>query len=540
MPTRDLERAVETRHWECERAELERVLTSHAFRRAPGLVKTLSYLTERLFAGDPNITEYRIAVEGLGRKPNFDPLQDSIVRVNVHALRKRLHDYYFSEGREHEVQIVLSGGSYVPSFVHRSDGLLEEAAQWESQFGPPNNSGGMNDLHFTTEHESAEAAGPVKVRSRWKFIGGGEWLWVLVLAVLVAITWSAARWYYGSQIDNMRRLTGIGAPAAYSGGFKLDAARDFAIRILAGDRAGKYTDHSDQVWLPDHYFTGGTSFSHPDHAILRTLDPSIYTAGREGDFRYDIPVSPGLYEVHLFFAETEGAKANDRWTCFAFNQGARQCVDVDEDAGGLDTATEKIYRDIRPASDGEIHIHFIRQRYNAFPFRDSILNALEIVPGLPGKMRPIRFTTNSASLIDRQGRLWLADHYFGEGQTTPRFPPSDSEIDPDLFRSERYGHFTYAIPVARGGLYSVKVYLREGWFGPQNAGGTAGSRVFDLYCNGVTLLKDFDILRESHLQNHEIIKQFNDIEPSPMDKLDLEFVPIANYAVVNAIEVSED
>jgi len=76
---------------EKQRAELEVVLASEVFRRAPGLVRTLTYLCEKYFQGDvAALNEYSIAVEGLGRKPDFEPHEDSIVRVNLRALRKRL------------------------------------------------------------------------------------------------------------------------------------------------------------------------------------------------------------------------------------------------------------------------------------------------------------------------------------------------------------------------------------------------------------------------------------------------------------------
>jgi hypothetical protein len=34
------------------------------------------------------------------------------------------------------------------------------------------------------------------------------------------------------------------------------------------------------------------------------MDPDIYRHVRQGDFRYDIPLKPGSYELHLHFAET--------------------------------------------------------------------------------------------------------------------------------------------------------------------------------------------------------------------------------------------
>jgi DNA-binding response OmpR family regulator len=43
--------------------------------------------------GEP-ISEYAIAVDALGRSPDFDPKADSTVRVQVARLRTKLKDFY--------------------------------------------------------------------------------------------------------------------------------------------------------------------------------------------------------------------------------------------------------------------------------------------------------------------------------------------------------------------------------------------------------------------------------------------------------------
>lgn len=104
--------------FESERRELEAVLSSQVFSRAPNLSRILSYVCEKYFLGDvDSIREYNIAVEALGRKPDFDPSGDSIVRVEVSRLRRRLREYYAGEGASHAVRIQLPETGYVPQFV---------------------------------------------------------------------------------------------------------------------------------------------------------------------------------------------------------------------------------------------------------------------------------------------------------------------------------------------------------------------------------------------------------------------------------------
>src|SRR3569623_1024605 len=103
-----------------QRAELESVLNSQEFVRAPRLAHLLSYLCEKLFAGEANqIKEYSIALEAFNRGDRFDQDSDSIVRVEANRLRKRLAEYYAGEGSSHELQITIPVGQYVPRFELR-------------------------------------------------------------------------------------------------------------------------------------------------------------------------------------------------------------------------------------------------------------------------------------------------------------------------------------------------------------------------------------------------------------------------------------
>ena len=107
--------------FELERAELQSVLASSDFVRAPKLAHLLSYLCEKFFAGESNqIKEYSIGLEVFHRGSSFDQDSDSIVRVEANRLRKRLADYYAGEGQSHEWQITIPLGQYVPQFKSRA------------------------------------------------------------------------------------------------------------------------------------------------------------------------------------------------------------------------------------------------------------------------------------------------------------------------------------------------------------------------------------------------------------------------------------
>src|SRR3954447_23676843 len=102
------------------RAELKAVLESREFVRAPALAKLLVYLCEKTFDGKVHeIKEFSIATEVYGRDLNFGEKRDSVVRVEVSRLRKRLLKYYEGEGAHHSLRIVIPAGTYQPEFEPR-------------------------------------------------------------------------------------------------------------------------------------------------------------------------------------------------------------------------------------------------------------------------------------------------------------------------------------------------------------------------------------------------------------------------------------
>jgi hypothetical protein len=482
-----------------ERAELARVLDSECFKRSPKVSRLLGYLCDRHFQGQGSeIKEYTIAVDLLGRDARFDPQQDAIVRVEIYHLRKRLKQYYASEGGNGHLQIVLPTGQYDPEFV-RCAMAIEDTEK-----GP----------------DSATAAVAVRLWRRGPIMA-------LAAAVTCACVLMLA---HGTNLAHpaSASIAGSGAGARLAA----IAGDDPAIRILAGEREGTYVDKAGQVWLADRYFHGGTTFHRGPVPIRRTEDPEIYRTGREGQFTYDVPLAPGTYELHLYFAETGRAGEALRGIGIAINGTPASTLDVASDAGEIDTATMKIYKDISPARDGMLHVTF----QSSDP---SFLNALEILPGTPGKIRPIRITTRDAAYRDHAGRMWMPDRYFVGGRPSTRIVPLGETMDRDLYQTQRFGHFTYSVPVAAPGRYTVTLHFVENWFGQLNVGGT-GSRVFDVYCNGNTLLKSFDILKETGGRSGPLLKVFRNVIASPQGKLDLSFVPIVNFATISAIEVTEE
>jgi hypothetical protein len=99
---------------------VERVAASSAFGKSNRLREVFLFLCRRELS-DPNgaVREQDIGIEVFNRQPDYDTAQDAIVRVQVSQLRKRLEQYFASEGQDEPVLIEIPKGTYTPVFRPR-------------------------------------------------------------------------------------------------------------------------------------------------------------------------------------------------------------------------------------------------------------------------------------------------------------------------------------------------------------------------------------------------------------------------------------
>lgn len=507
---------------DAEKRVVDAMLNSPMFQRAPNLRKLVAFLWDRHAEGTTDqIKEYTIATEVLGRPPSFDQKRDAIVRVEMHRLRKRLREYFEGPGNHSEVLMYVPEGSYVPVFVPRDSGQPAMAA-----------------AETTAEVSGTEVDTWQEVRHPPRPPGRGPW-WTAAVAtglgvLLVGILIAAAVTRESSASVSAKNAA---APAS----IPFDARS--GIRILAGrEQPEPRVDHLGQAWLSDRYYSGGEARPNPHPRISGAFEQFLYDTRREGEFQYAIPLDPGYYELRLHFAETLFGAGNlagngESSRVFAIAVNGRTAVDVFDilaDAEGPNAATVKVFKDIQPASDGKLHLLF-RGHSTGRP----LLNAIEIRPATKGRSLPIRMIAQEEAMTDSQGRLWEPDYWVSGGVRVRRPNAPAGAAEPGLFLGERYGHFTYRIPVAPG-TYQLTAYFAEAWFGPTTEGGGGpGSRLFSLHCNHRTLLESFDLFASAGGNGRAYRRTFTGIKPNAQGKLVLHFQPETNYAMINAIEIED-
>jgi hypothetical protein len=500
--------------------EMQAVLQSGILDKAPNLLDFLNYMAERHFSNATDqIKEYSIAVLALHRSEQFDPQLDTIVRVTAHTLRKKLEQYYAAEGADHPIQIRLPAGKYALQFDRKKRTIVTPDA--------------LADTNQPIEESAPDIRRTINTK----------WLIPLVLAsffalgvIMLGIGFSRHKQGgLAARPESSMPVTGaVAGPGTGTGSGARTAALaapDRSIRIRFGTNALSYLDVAGQTWTADQYCQGGSSFSHPNTEIQGTDDPSLFLNGRQGRFRCKIPAPPGSYQLLLLFADTEVDKEGARAVDFSINESLTFPLDIVDEAGGDDIVLGKVYPGIHPMSDGTIHLDFTSDT--------SFINALELMPAESDAMQPLRMLAGPAVFRDSQGNIWRPERFFQGGRRTVHSVSLPKVADSKLFEWERYGHSHYSIPVVAGKDYRVRLYFSEGWFGSYNGGpGGVDSRVFDVYCNGTTLLKNFDILKYN--KNGTAVITFDHVMPTAHGILELDFMPVENYPLINAIEVEPE
>ena len=507
--------------------ELARLLESSAFRTSKRCREFLEYVVVHTISGPSStLKERSIGIELFQLPQDFDTGQHTVVRVTANEVRKKLAQQYLAEnGTYRPVKIDLPPGSYSAAFTWAA--APAEPAE-PAVPAPP----------AVEPQTPAQPEAPKHT----------NWLARPVLAsAAILMVLVGALWLWRSRTDDP--VSVVAKSPAVSGSAPVALPSDGDLRIFMGS-TGPYLDRSGRSWGIDRFFSGGSERVRPAERIMRTLDPDIYRHARVGEFRYDIPLKPGSYEMHLHFAETgladfiSAESSGEGQRVFRVSANGKPILeffDVVADAAGANTADERVFRNISPAEDGLLHLTFAALRGNA------MLSGIELLPVRDGKLRPVRIRAGwTSSWQDAAGQPWRADSYFQGGnalvRTTNPAHQNSNSIPPNvaLYASERWGHFSYAVPVAEG-RYRVNLKFCEGHYGPHNTGiGGLGSRVFDVYCNGVALLRNFDVFKEAGGEGLSLERTFSGVRPTAQGKIVLTFVPINGMAFVNGIEVVED
>ena len=113
------------------------ILQSRDFKESPVYRNLLLYLLESNLSNKiPK--EITVAIDVFGKDSSFNSNKDSTVRYHIHMLRKKLSDYYKSEGRNDKTRLIIPKGhyeiKYTPGKIHavpKSDIVVSSRRPWQ-------------------------------------------------------------------------------------------------------------------------------------------------------------------------------------------------------------------------------------------------------------------------------------------------------------------------------------------------------------------------------------------------------------------------
>lgn len=191
-----------------------RVAASAQFRKSTRLRDFLLYISERALSQRlEDIHEQQIGIRVFGRRSDYNPSVDNIVRVEAGELRRRLAQYFASEGKDEPLVIQVPKGGYVPVFARRVDvsvaHTLDDSVATSASSGAANggaaNEIAANEIDIVAAQDSlgdlAQKTNPQIIRdsSLWPLprsvLGGALILSLLLtgLGVLSLSLWSENR-----------------------------------------------------------------------------------------------------------------------------------------------------------------------------------------------------------------------------------------------------------------------------------------------------------------------------------------------------------
>jgi hypothetical protein len=169
--------------YEVIRRHLPKVLSSEQLEKSETSQKLLRYLADRALRRDtPKETE--IAIDVFGRDATFNSAEESLVRVGMRALRRRLRDYYEEAGQQDEFQFVIPKGGYRLNCVPREAAPEADEPSISETEGP----GAL------TPALEAEGAVP----ERRSLLSSHRWtrMWSITASVLLLVSLSINAWQW--------------------------------------------------------------------------------------------------------------------------------------------------------------------------------------------------------------------------------------------------------------------------------------------------------------------------------------------------------
>lgn len=184
-------------------SQLEKVLKSKAFAKAPRLKQFLQFVVGEWFnGGEGNLKEATIGILLFGREAGYDSTKDALVRTTASRVRQKLQIYYQTEGESDAWFIEIPADGYVPRFTLRT-GQPSPATDIRTEESFP----ARASEDFTDSPTEAKALWQLLKRAK---VGAAILFATLALATTLILAWPTLN--RDSTVMAFSQLTNDGLP----------------------------------------------------------------------------------------------------------------------------------------------------------------------------------------------------------------------------------------------------------------------------------------------------------------------------------------
>lgn len=299
-------------------ALLERVVASPQLKRAARLREFLLYVGQRsLKDGFGQVHEQEIGSKVFGRAANYDTSLDNIVRVNASELRKRIEDYFETDGASETLVLEIPRGSYKPVFRERPVDLAL-TSQAQPAAIPETISGADPGTISANLSASVAAVAPASSSQpqtkRAAAVAPSAQRGLLIVASLLVVALAAVCYFLWTQNNSLRQSINVNTwqstPAVASFWSGILGARPNTDIILADTSFALIEDITKRSIPLNDYLTRNyvSKIQSPSLSRDRRLDLDMIMRrnnGSLGDFRAAqriLTLDPAVKNFHLYSA----------------------------------------------------------------------------------------------------------------------------------------------------------------------------------------------------------------------------------------------
>ena len=158
---------------------------------------------------------------------------------------------------------------------------------------------------------------------------------------------------------------------------------------------------------------------------------------------------------------------------------------------------------------------------------------LTVIDGTTPQLVNIIRINSGGTAQNFSGEAWVADQFFTGGTVYSTTSAISNTTQDQIYQTERYGNFQYAIPVPGPGTYAVDLHLAEIYFT------TTGSRVFNINVEGGQFVRNNLDLIQTYGTSLQAIELRADNLNVTDGFINISFTSVVDNAKVSGIEVGQ-